>query len=134
MIGKTHALKMSVRDYELDYQGVVNNANYLHYLEHARNTLFNSRESRLNIVKLAQEDINLMVSEINIQYKSPLVSHDDFTVISYISLKTPLRLTFEQEIKRDRDNSIICKALVTVVCVQNSKPLAFEKAFPELFD
>ena len=27
---------ISVRDYELDVQGIVNNANYLHYLEHTR--------------------------------------------------------------------------------------------------
>lgn len=26
--------EMEVRDYELDAEGIVNNANYLHYLEH----------------------------------------------------------------------------------------------------
>ena len=29
-------LPLTVRDYELDVQGIVNNANYLHYLEHTR--------------------------------------------------------------------------------------------------
>ena len=29
-----YELEMSVRDYELDSEGIVNNANYLHYLEH----------------------------------------------------------------------------------------------------
>ena len=29
-------LEMKVRDYECDLQGVVNNANYQHYMEHAR--------------------------------------------------------------------------------------------------
>ena len=28
--------RMEVRDYECDIQGIVNNANYLHYLEHTR--------------------------------------------------------------------------------------------------
>ena len=27
-------LKMKVRDYECDLQGIVNNANYQHYIEH----------------------------------------------------------------------------------------------------
>ena len=31
-----HELKLKVRDYECDLQGIVNNANYQHYLEHAR--------------------------------------------------------------------------------------------------
>ena len=29
-------LYLQVRDYETDAQGIVNNANYLHYLEHTR--------------------------------------------------------------------------------------------------
>lgn len=29
-------LEMKVRDYECDLQGIVNNANYQHYMEHAR--------------------------------------------------------------------------------------------------
>ena len=32
----TYCLEFKVRDYEVDSQGIVNNANYLHYLEHTR--------------------------------------------------------------------------------------------------
>ncbi len=28
--------RMEVRDYECDIEGIVNNANYLHYMEHTR--------------------------------------------------------------------------------------------------
>lgn len=31
-----YELTMKVRDYECDLQGIVNNANYQHYLEHTR--------------------------------------------------------------------------------------------------
>ena len=30
--------RMEVRDYECDIEGIVNNANYLHYTEHTRGT------------------------------------------------------------------------------------------------
>ncbi|MEG0700463.1 MAG: acyl-CoA thioesterase, partial [Muribaculaceae bacterium] len=30
------SLEIKVRDYEIDAEGIVNNANYLHYLEHTR--------------------------------------------------------------------------------------------------
>ena len=33
-------LKMKVRDYECDLQGIVNNANYQHYIEHTPATSF----------------------------------------------------------------------------------------------
>ena len=36
MDGYVFSLEMQVRDYELDAEGIVNNANYLHYLEHTR--------------------------------------------------------------------------------------------------
>ena len=29
-------MPIKVRDYEVDAEGIVNNANYLHYLEHTR--------------------------------------------------------------------------------------------------
>lgn len=32
--------RMEVRDYECDIEGIVNNANYLHYAEHTRHLFF----------------------------------------------------------------------------------------------
>ena len=34
--------EMEVRDYECDIQGIVNNANYLHYTEHTRHLYLQS--------------------------------------------------------------------------------------------
>lgn len=36
-------MPMKVRDYEVDSQGIVNNANYLHYLEHTRHEFCEAR-------------------------------------------------------------------------------------------
>lgn len=40
-----YELKMKVRDYECDLQGIVNNANYQHYIEHTRHEFLLSAES-----------------------------------------------------------------------------------------
>ena len=37
-----YELKMAVRDYECDLQGIVNNANYQHYTEHTRHMFLRS--------------------------------------------------------------------------------------------
>ena len=34
--------RMEVRDYECDIEGIVNNANYLHYIEHTRHLFLRS--------------------------------------------------------------------------------------------
>ena len=38
--------RMEVRDYECDIEGIVNNANYLHYAEHTRVLAQSGRQLR----------------------------------------------------------------------------------------
>ena len=42
-------LEMMVRDYECDIQGIVNNANYLHFMEHTRHQ-FPARDIRASFI------------------------------------------------------------------------------------
>lgn len=37
--------RMMVRDYECDIEGIVNNANYLHYAEHTRHLFLQNADS-----------------------------------------------------------------------------------------
>jgi acyl-CoA thioester hydrolase len=91
------SLSMQVRDYECDLQGVVNNANYLHYLEHTRHQYLLSLGA--NFAGLHDEGIDLFVSRIDIRYRQALRSGDHF-----VSCLTPRRegsrLLFEQAIYR----------------------------------
>ena len=52
-------LEMKVRDYECDLQGVVNNANYQHYMEHARHEFL--EHTGANFGELHQQGIDAIV-------------------------------------------------------------------------
>ena len=56
--------RMEVRDYECDIEGIVNNANYLHYLEHTRHLFLKSRNWTV-----------WMKNEFNYYFISLLTSH-----------------------------------------------------------
>ncbi len=116
-----HSLEFSVRDYECDVQGVVNNANYQHYLEHARHEFLLSKG--IAFIKLHEEGTDLIVTKIIINYKSPLKSRDKFIVKTKIRREGNVRLVFVQDIYRLPDEKIIVQAEVTGVATKKGKPV-----------
>jgi acyl-CoA thioester hydrolase len=114
-------LKFVVRDYECDLQGVVNNANYQHYLEHARHQFLISKG--VSFVELHDEGIDLIVTKVEIEYKYPLKSRDEFFVTVIIQREGNARIVFIQEIYRLPDLKLIVKAKVTGVATKKGKPV-----------
>ena len=72
----TYELKMKVRDYECDSQGIVNNANYQHYMEHTRHEFIESRGVKFS--DLHEQGIDPVVARISLTYKIPLKVGDEF--------------------------------------------------------
>lgn len=119
-----------VRDYECDLQAVVNNANYQHYLEHARHEYLISKG--VNFVDLHNEGIDLIVTRVEIDYKYPLRSRDRFIVKVDIEREGNARLVFIQEICRIPDKKLIVKARVTGVATKNGRPVPPGKIVDQL--
>jgi acyl-CoA thioester hydrolase len=113
-------LEFEVRDYECDLQGVVNNANYQHYLEHARHKWLESLG--LDFAALHVQGIDLVVVRIEIDYKFPLRSRDRFVVRSNFQKEGRLRLICNQDIYRVSDEKLISQAKVTATGIQNGRP------------
>ena len=118
---KTFELELQVRDYEVDLQGIVNNAVYQNYLEHTRHE--HLLKHGIDFARLHDERMDLVVTKIEIEYKNPLRSRDRFTVTSRIRKEGHLRIIFDQEIYRQKDNKLMIKAIVTGVCLHNWKPV-----------
>ena len=117
-----YSLEFTVRDYECDIQGIVNNANYQHYLEHTRHEFLVSQG--ISFAEMHDEGIDLIVTRVVIDYKFPLRSRDKFLVRLNLRRKGNARLIFEQEIVRLPDEKQIVKAEVTGIASRNGRPVS----------
>lgn len=123
-------MNMKTRDYECDVQGVINNANYQHYLEVTRHE-FLQQVCHTSFQKLHDEGIDLMVSNVNISYKSSLHGGEEF--VSCMNLRRKgVRYVFDQEIYRISDNVLCIKATTDCVCVVNGTLSRGEELVPYL--
>ena len=129
MEGYKFELEMKVRDYECDIQGVVNNANYQHYLEHARHEFLESIGG--SFANLHEQGIDPMVSKITLEYKRPLRGGDRF-VVCVNMLRKGAKLVFLQDIYNLADGSLSLKGEVDVICLKNGR-LTRGEVFDEMF-
>ena len=125
--------KIEVRDYECDIEGIVNNANYLHYMEHTRHLFL--REAGLSFAKMHKKGVDAVVARMNLQYKVPLRC-DDVMISKLWIEKQGVRYIFHQDIIREVDNKLSCRATVELVCLINGRlgnSEEYDKAFAPYF-
>lgn len=108
--------KDKVRDYECDLQCIVNNANYQHYLEHARHEFLLA--NNVSFAELHERGIDAVVARLEMQFKMPLKSGDEYTV-NIMLKKEGIRYVFYQDIYRLPDMKLCVRAKVDSVCLVN---------------
>ena len=112
----TYKLELKTRDYECDIQGVVNNANYQHYLEVTRHEFIQS--SGVSFPSWHDEGIDVRVSKLTIAYRASLRGGEEF--ISCLNVRRQgVRYIFDQDIYRKSDQQLCIRAQVECVCVVN---------------
>ena len=124
-----YELKMKVRDYECDLQGIVNNANYQHYLEHTRHEFLTA--AGMSFARLHEEDIDPVVARLTMAFKTPLKSGDEFLSRLYLK-KEGIKYVFYQDIYRASDEKMVIKATVETVCLVNGR-LSDSSVFDQTF-
>lgn len=116
-----HQLSFKVRDYECDLQGVVNNAVYQNYLEHARHDFL--QERGVNFAAMTARGIHLIVIRAELDYRQSLKSGDEFTVCSNVQRQTKLRFEFLQDIFRNSDQRLVLQARIIGTSLnENGRP------------
>jgi len=109
-----------VRDNEVDVQGIVNNANYMNYLAHARHKF--GRKMGLDFIEYAKQGKNLVVLSCTLNFKQPLKPGDTFYVTCrLVPDESAFKFAFEQEIRFSETDRLVLKAHFTATCV-NTNP------------
>lgn len=121
-----YELKLKVRDYECDLQGIVNNSVYQNYLEHTRHEFL--KTIGLDFAQLFRDGIKAVVARVDISYKNSLQSGDEF--VSRLNVeKVGVKHVFSQDIYRLPDEKLCIRGKVTSVSVVNGR-----LAMPEEID
>lgn len=112
-----YELEMSVRDYELDSEGIVNNANYLHYLEHTRHEFCSA--NGISFAEMQNRGIIPVLNRVEIDYKTPLRSGDRFVGKLWLE-RRGVRFVFHQDLFKLSGETVV-SAVVSCVCLENGK-------------
>ena len=110
-------LEIEVRDYELDSEGIVNNAVYLHYLEHTRHAFV--KQEGIPFGSLTSEGLVPVVRRMTIDYHTPLRSGDVMLSRLWIE-REGARFIFYQDIFKKHSGELVVSAAVTIVCMERN--------------
>ena len=110
-------MDMEVRDYELDCEQIVNNANYLHYMEHTRHKF--CMDAGLSFIEMHNQGIDAVVRKIEVEYKTSLRGGDSFRSCLRLERRGP-RFIFHQDIIKS-NGEVCAEGIVTVVVLKNGK-------------
>lgn len=110
-------LPIKVRDYEVDAEGIVNNANYLHYLEHTRHEFCES--VGLSFRAMHAEGLDPVVTRIEVKYIRPLGLGDSMVSRLNLRRRGPVFI-FNQDIFTP-DGQPVVRAVVEIVSFENGR-------------
>lgn len=108
-----------VRDSELDFQGIVNNANYFIYLAQARYKYL--KTLNIDIMAMHECGFDLVLTRSEIDFKASLVGGDEFIVTSKLEPLGKIRFVFNQQIIHKSEHKVIIEAKNIGVCIDRSQ-------------
>jgi len=121
-----HKCALSVRSYECDSYGHVNNAVYLNYLEFARHAYM--RDNGISLDDLRASGFALLVARVAVDYRLPARTDEELTILTHALRKTRIGGILGQRILRGAQ--VIADAEVTWVCVDaRGRPARMPPAF-----
>jgi thioesterase-3 len=104
-----------VRGYHIDVNGHVNNAQYLHFLEDARDDSL--RFLGVSAPDLEARGIHLFLSEVHLRFERPAVYGDELEVWGWLSMLGRAIAVWTMEIRRAGAGDLLTRCTLRVACV-----------------
>ncbi len=115
-----HVLPVQVYYEDTDHSGVVYHANYLRYMERAREHLLGVPE----LVRLWEQDrIGFVVYQCSMKFKEGARFGDTLEVRTVVKRASDYRAVFQQDIYRQRDDKLLVQGEVDLCCVNGEQRL-----------
>ncbi len=130
MIGEV--VLFALRDHELDQFGVVNNAVYLHYLEHTRHEFMTSLG--ISPGEIARSGRSLTLSEITLRFRASLRSREAFRVSLTVAELTGVRTRMRQRVLSLPRETLVLEAVAEAVFLDaRGRPMRVTPEISEKF-
>ena len=110
-------LPIKVRDYEVDSEGIVNNAVYLHYLEHTRHEFCEA--AGISFRQMHARGLDPVVTHIDIRYMRSLGLGDSMVSKLALNRRGPV-LVFHQDIFKP-EGTPLASPKVDIVSFDNGR-------------
>ena len=129
---KSSVWNSEVRSHEVDCQGIVNNASYLNYFDHARS--LNLKENDIDWHQSSKKGLNLVLSSSEIKFIRPLLPFDKFLIETKVSLSGKMKILFEQSVFDEGKKNLYCSSKNYVACFDSNtkKPIPIKVFFEKL--
>ncbi len=124
--------EMTVRTYEVDSLGHVNNAVYLNYLEYARQQFLEQKGLRFQ--QFFEWGALPVVKSVNIDFHSPARAHDRLAIVAWIEHWGRTSFTMRKEIYNKTTEKACAEAQVVLVFVSPAgRPVRVPEEFRRRF-
>ena len=97
--------------------GLLHHANYLVYFEQARTDFL--RAHGKNYKDIEDAGFYLVVSKLEVKYKSPAYYDDLLTIRTTVTRTSPVRLEHKYEVFRP-DGTLVAEGMTTLACVDTT--------------
>jgi acyl-CoA thioester hydrolase len=128
-----HHTQLTVRNYEIDWQGVVHNAVYLHYFEVGRIEYLNTLGAKVDVNSINHES-KVVLARNEVDYRTPARFGDKITVYSRISLIKTSSFIFEGILERDATQEVVAENVAVHVWLDDktNAPMTVPQEFRRL--